>query len=54
MHPIHFEKRANSQDCVKEVGHLPTSTSRGAFAQQPVCERDHEFAASRAVDTDIP
>ena len=39
--------RADSQDSIKEVGHLPTSTSRGAFPQQSVCEREPEFAASR-------
>ena len=53
MHPYHLEKRADSQDSIKEVGHLPTSTSRGAFPQQSVCERDPEFATSRAVDTEI-
>ena len=47
------EKRADSQDSIKEVGHLSTSTSRGAFPQQSVCERDPEFAASRALDAEI-
>ena len=37
-----------------EVGHLPTSTWRGDFPEQSVCERDPEFAASIAVDTEIP
>ena len=46
--------RANSQDSIKEVGHLPQSTSKGAFPQQSVCERDPELAASPAVDTEIP
>ena len=50
----HLEKRADSQDSVKEVGHLPKLISRGAFPEQLVCERDPEFAASRAVDTEIP
>ena len=50
----HLEMRADSQDSIKEVGHLPTSTSRGAFPQQSVSERDPEFAASRAVDTEVP
>ena len=54
MHPYHLEKRADSQDSIKDVGHIPTSTSKGAFPQQSVCERDPEFAASRAVDTEIP
>ena len=39
---------------MKEVGHLPTSNTRGVFPQQSVCERDSEFAASHAVDTEIP
>ena len=52
--PYRLEKRDDSQDSTKEVGHLPTSTSRGAFLQQWVCERDPEFAASCAVDTEIP
>ena len=54
MHPISFEKRADSQDSIKEVGHLPRSNSKGAFPEQSVCERDPEFAASRAVDNEIP
>ena len=52
--PYHLKKRADTQDSIKELGHLPTSTSRGAFLQQPVCESDPEFAASPAVDTEIP
>ena len=54
MHPYPLEKRADSQDSIKEVGHLPKSTSREAFPQQSVCESGPEFAASRAVDTEIP
>ena len=50
----HLEKRADSQDSVKQVGHLPTSTSRGALAQESACGRDPEFAASLALDTEIP
>ena len=53
MHPISLEKRSDSHVSVEEVGHLPTSTSRGAFLQQSVYERDREFAASRAGDTEI-
>ena len=52
--PYRLEKRAASQDSIKEVGHPPTSTSGGAFPQQSECERDTKFAASRAVDTEIP
>ena len=50
----HLEKRAESQDSIEQVGQLSTSTSRGAFPQQQVCERDPEFAASSGVDTEIP
>ena len=28
--PYHLEKRADTQNSIKEVGHLPTGTSRGA------------------------
>ena len=52
LHALHIvSRRADSQDSVKKLGHLPTSTSRGAFPQQSVCERFTEFAASRVVDT---
>ena len=54
MHQYRLEKRADSQDSIKDIAHLPRSTSRGAFPQELVCERDPEFAASRAVDTEIP
>ena len=54
LHALHIvSRRPDSQDSIKEVGHIP-NTSRGAFPQQSVCERDPEFAASRAVDTEIP
>ena len=55
LHVLHVvrEKRADSQDSIKEVGHLPASTSRGAFPKQLVCERNPEYAASRPVDTEI-
>ena len=54
MTPYHLEKRADAQDSIKEVGHLPTSTSREAFPQQSVCESDPEFDASCGVDSEIP
>ena len=55
LHALHIvSRRVDSQDSIKEVGHLPKITSRGVFSQQSVCERDPEFAASRAVDTEIP
>ena len=52
--PYYLKKRADFQDSIKEVGHFPKSTSRGAFPLHSVCERAPIFAASRAVDTDIP
>ena len=52
--PYRPEKRADSENSIKEVDHLSTSTSRRAFPQLSVCERDPEFAASHAVDTEIP
>ena len=52
--PYHLKKRADSQDSFEQVGQLSTSTSRGAFPEQSVCEKDPEFAASRAVDNEIP
>ena len=35
IHPYCLEKRADSQDSIKELGHLPTSTSRGASLSNP-------------------
>ena len=52
--PYCLKKRADSQDSIKEVAHLPTSTSKGAFPQLSVCERDPEFVASRTVDSESP
>ena len=54
MHPYRLEKRADSHDSIKEVDHLPTGTTRGAFPEQSVCERDPEVAASRAMDPEMP
>ena len=54
MHQYRLEKRADSQDSIEHVGQLSTSTSRGAFPQQYVCEGDPEFADSSGVDTKIP
>ena len=54
MHPYRLKKRADSQDSIEQVGQHLTSTSRGAFPQQQVCERDPEFSASSGVDTEIP
>ena len=53
-HNIVSRRELIQKGSVKEVCHLHTSTSRGAFSQQSVCEWDPEFAASRAVDTKIP
>ena len=55
LHAPHImSRRELIPSIIKEVVHLPTSTSRGAFPQQSLFERDPEFAASRAVDTEIP
>ena len=52
--PYCLEKRADSKDSIEEVGQLSTGTSRGAFPQQYLCERDSEFPASIGLDTEIP
>ena len=54
MHPISSREETYSQDSIKEVGHLPTNISGGAFPQQSVFERDPEIPASHAVYTEIP
>ena len=51
--PYCLEKRDDPQDSIEQVGQLSTITSRGAFPQQEVCERDPEIAASSGVDTEI-
>ena len=53
-HNIVSRRELIQKGSVKEVRHLHTSTSRGAFSQQSVCERYPEIAASCAVDTEIP
>ena len=40
-----LEKKADSQDSIEQVGQLSTSTSRGAFPEQHVFERDPDFSA---------
>ena len=54
MHPNHLKMRADSLSLNEELSQLSTSTSRGGFPQQKVCERDPEFAASSGVDTEMP
>ena len=49
--PYRLEKRADSQALTEQASQLSTSTSRGGFPQQQVCERDPEFAASSGMDT---
>ena len=50
----HLEMRVDSLVLTKEVFQLSTSTSRGGFSQQQVCDRYPEFAASSGMDTEIP
>ena len=50
----HLEMRGDSLDSTAEVTELSTSTSRGGFPQQKICERDPEFAASIGMDTQMP
>ena len=54
FNPNCLEKKADSQDSIEELGQLSTSTSRGAFPQQYVFERDPEFAATSGLDTEMP
>ena len=54
MDAYHLEKRADSQDSIEEVGQLSTSTSRGAFPQEYVCERESVFCASSEMDPELP
>ena len=52
--PYRLEMRADSLASTEEVRQLSTSTSRGGFPQQYLCERDPEFAASSGLVTEIP
>ena len=52
--PYHLEMRADSQDSIEEEGQLSTSTSRGVFPQEYVCEWEPVFSASSEMHPDMP
>ena len=54
MHPISFRDENDSLSSTEEVSQLSTSTSRGAFPQKYVCERDSVFSASSGMDPEMP
>ena len=56
LHAPHITSRREliPRILLKRKATFPQSTSRGAFPQQSVCERQPEFAASCALYTEIP
>ena len=54
MHPISSRDENESLPLTEEVSQLSTSTSRGAFPQKEVCERDSVFSASSGTDPEMP
>ena len=54
MHPISSQDDNDSPSSIEEVNKLSTSTSKGAFPQQLVCERDSVFSASSGMDPEMP
>ena len=52
--PIRLEMRADSLSSTEEVSHLSTSTSRGVFLKEYVCERDPVFYDSSEMDPEMP
>ena len=52
--PYRLEMRANSLSSTEEVSHFSTSTARGVFAEEYVCEREPVFYASIEMDPDMP
>ena len=48
--PISSRDENDSLCSTEDVSQLSTSTSRGAFRQQYVCERDSVFSASSGMD----
>ena len=51
--PNRLKKRTDSLPLTEEVCQLSTSTSRGGFPQQQVCEWDPDVAASSGMDTEM-
>ena len=54
MHPISSQDENDSLSSTEEVSQLSTSTSRGVFPQQYICERDSVFSASGGMDPEMP
>ena len=52
--PYLLEMRADSLSSTEEVSRLSTSTSRGVFPEEYVCERDPVFCASSEMDPEMP
>ena len=54
MNPMSSRDENDSLSSTEEVSQLSTSTSRGAFPQKEVCERDSVFSASSGMDPEMP
>ena len=52
--PYRLQMRADSLSSTVEVSKLSTSTSRGVFPKEYVCERDPVFYASSELDPEMP
>ena len=52
--PYRLEMRVDSLASTEEVCQLSTSTTRGGFPLEYVCEKGPEFATSRGVETERP
>ena len=52
--PYHLEMGDDSLSSTEELSHLSTSTSRGVFPYEYVCERDAVFYASSKMDPEMP
>ena len=51
--PYRLEMRADSLASTDEVSHLSTSTSRGVFPKEYVCERDPVIYSSSEMDLEM-
>ena len=52
--PYGLEMRSDTLSSTEEISHLSTSTSRGVFPEEFVCERDLVFYASSEMDPEMP
>ena len=52
--PYRLEMRADFMSSTEEVSQLSTSSSRGVFPQEYVCERDTVFSVSSEMDPELP